>query len=265
MGSQVTLTMNSDARRGAVWGAILVSLILLGWSLITGNLSLFALGIVGLGTGFYLLRGRQWLAKLRDSASQSAAQVPPPRTQAGSKSAGSPAEVQPASDVDALVESMLARGRFALLLRPQIVSNLTDSQRAAALELLEESMSLVPEGRVHLIGTEAQIHADGEEALAAVDGSRGREEGRIVAVAPLFLDRYSVTNEQFQHFVDEGGYEQLAIWEPEALPAMLEFVDKTGHPAPRFWRDGRYEPGEDGSARRRRELVRGRGVCPLVR
>ena len=60
-----------------------------------------------------------------------------------------------------------------------------------------------------------------------------------------YLDRYPVTNAQYHQFVRHGGYEQMAIWDPEIWPAVLDFVDTTGHAGPRFWRDGRYPRGED--------------------
>src|SRR5262245_16538779 len=37
----------------------------------------------------------------------------------------------------------------------------------------------------------------------------------------------------------------MAIWDPEILPAVLDFVDRTGHPGPRFWSHGRCAAGED--------------------
>jgi iron(II)-dependent oxidoreductase len=53
-----------------------------------------------------------------------------------------------------------------------------------------------------------------------------------------------VTNEQFQQFVDAGGYEQLEFWHEESLPALLDCVDQTGCPGPRYWSDGQYPNGE---------------------
>jgi iron(II)-dependent oxidoreductase len=37
----------------------------------------------------------------------------------------------------------------------------------------------------------------------------------------------------------------MAIRDPEVFPAVLDFDDQTGHPGPRFWRDGHYPRGED--------------------
>ncbi len=74
------------------------------------------------------------------------------------------------------------------------------------------------------------------------------------APVPAFLiDRYEVTNMQFQKFVAAGGYRDQTFW-PETLivngrpvpwaKATQAFVDQTGLPGPRFWRDGTYPEGK---------------------
>ena len=37
----------------------------------------------------------------------------------------------------------------------------------------------------------------------------------------------------------------MAIWDADVWPAVLDFVDPTGHPGPRHWRRGRYPRGDD--------------------
>jgi iron(II)-dependent oxidoreductase len=76
-------------------------------------------------------------------------------------------------------------------------------------------------------------------------GERPSSPGRVVQVQRFFLDRYPVTNEQYYEFVAAGGYEQVALWEESILPAVLDLVDRTGMPGPRYWRDGCYLPGEE--------------------
>jgi iron(II)-dependent oxidoreductase len=56
----------------------------------------------------------------------------------------------------------------------------------------------------------------------------------------MYLDRHPVTNRQYQAFVDAGGYEQMAIWDPAIWPAVLDFVDTTGNAGPRYWANGRF-------------------------
>ena len=141
-------------------------------------------------------------------------------------------------DEHSLVENMMAQGRYALLLRPQIASELTEKQFDLAVEQFEDSMALVPAGRVAL----GQIDDLLEEGRLDTELLK-RRPTRVIEVSPVFLDRYAVTNEDFQRFVDSGGYDQMTIWEEEIWPAVLDFVDETGHPGPVHWRNGTYAPG----------------------
>jgi gamma-glutamyl hercynylcysteine S-oxide synthase len=139
-----------------------------------------------------------------------------------------------------LVEDLLANGRYALLLRPDTKKHLTQLQVMHAVRQLDEAMALVPAGRVLLGQLAEQAHAIG--AAGEMDAKLAARN--LVHVDPAYLDRFCVTNEQYQQFVDAGGYEQLEFWHEEALPALLDFVDQTGAPGPRYWADGQYPIGE---------------------
>jgi gamma-glutamyl hercynylcysteine S-oxide synthase len=128
------------------------------------------------------------------------------------------------NDIDALVEQMLAQDRYALLLRPQIAGNLSESQFAQALRVLGECMALVPDGEVQL-----------DEG----------DSSRAVSIHRFFLNRYPVTNRQYYEFVAAGGYRQAALWDESILPGVLEFVDSTGNPGPKYWQNGCYAEGEE--------------------
>ena len=102
-------------------------------------------------------------------------------------------------------------------------------------------MSLVPAGKVML----AEL-ADLASASGGITDAKPKQLARnLMTVEPVYLDRYTVTNEEYQQFVDAGGYEQLEFWDEETLPALLDFVDESGCPGPRFWWDGTYPPGEE--------------------
>lgn len=137
-------------------------------------------------------------------------------------------------DTAALAQQMLAQGRYALLLRPEIAPNLDQQQLRAAAEAMEEAMALVPAGEVAL-----GRWGDGD---ATDDEAAEDAPPLVVQVEQFFLDRYPVTNREFYEFVAAGGYEEMAIWDPEIWPGVLEFVDLTGYPGPRFWKNGRYDP-----------------------
>jgi len=140
-------------------------------------------------------------------------------------------------DPNGFVDELLAQGRYALLLRPQIAGRLDDLQFQQALRALAEGMALVPDGEVLLEPLQRGLwDGPGEEGATA-------EPGRVVHVEPFFLDRHPVTNQQYYEFIEAGGYQEAELWNPLILPALLTFVDETGLPGPRFWREGRYAPG----------------------
>jgi serine/threonine protein kinase len=73
------------------------------------------------------------------------------------------------------------------------------------------------------------------------------------AVAAFLIDRHEITNAQFEKFVAAGGYRDQTFWpetlivngHPTAWPkAVQTFVDQTGLPGPRHWRDGKYPEGK---------------------
>ncbi len=133
-----------------------------------------------------------------------------------------------------LVDEMLLRGRYALLLRQQLIGNLTSDEAALARASLAAGMCLVPGGPVALASPD---ELSGDDCL-------GRR-GTVLRVEAFYLDRAPVTNYEFRQFIVRGGYEQMAIWDPDVWPAVLDFVDATGHPGPRYWRRGRYPRAEE--------------------
>jgi serine/threonine protein kinase len=68
-----------------------------------------------------------------------------------------------------------------------------------------------------------------------------------------YVDRYEVTNRDYQKFVDSGGYEKKEYW-PEKFTkdehdlswseAMAEFRDPTGRAGPSTWMAGHYPEGK---------------------
>jgi iron(II)-dependent oxidoreductase len=183
-----------------------------------------------------------------------AAPLPSPRRRESTRSGGDdeqPArEQQPVLEqlqsaptphsTDSLVDELIATGRYALLLRPETKQHLTQMHVVRAIRQLDENMALVPAGRV-LLG---QLAEQSHSACGPTDVDPKLLQRNLVNVEPVYLDRFCVTNEEYQRFVDSGGYEQLEFWHEEALPALLDFVDQTGSPGPRYWANGQY-PNDD--------------------
>jgi iron(II)-dependent oxidoreductase len=143
-------------------------------------------------------------------------------------------------NTESLVEDMLSTGRYALLLRPETKRHLSQLQVVRAIRELDAAMALVPAGRV-LLG---QLAEQSNSTCGAADVDPKLARRNMVNVEPAYLDRFCVTNEQYLQFIEGGGYEQLEYWQEEALPALLDFVDQTGAPGPRYWHDGLFAPGE---------------------
>jgi eukaryotic-like serine/threonine-protein kinase len=84
----------------------------------------------------------------------------------------------------------------------------------------------------------------------------GRDANRFGSMGDLddyWIDRFEVTNRQFQEFVDQGGYRRRDYWrEPfiegeTSVPweeAVGRFRDATGQPGPATWRSGTFPDGQ---------------------
>lgn len=145
-----------------------------------------------------------------------------------------------AAEANELVENLLSTGRYALLLRKETIGHLDRDQYARVIHKLDERMALVPAGAV-LTGMDAERATLNQEL-----GTTGQLSGDSTAksVEACYLDRYAVTNADYQQFVSSDGYEHLEYWPEESLAALFDFVDASGEPGPRYWQQGHYLPGE---------------------
>ena len=89
--------------------------------------------------------------------------------------------------------------------------------------------------------------------MTFVEGANAEEYWRD-AVGNFFIDKYEVTNVEFQKFVDAGAYQDQSLWEGlefledgQPVPwkeAMKRFVDASGEYGPSTWCAGRYPVGK---------------------
>jgi eukaryotic-like serine/threonine-protein kinase len=70
---------------------------------------------------------------------------------------------------------------------------------------------------------------------------------------PYYIDRFEVTNRDYQKFVDSGGYQKKEYWTEKFLrdghelswdEAMAQFRDTTNRPGPAGWVAGHYAEGQ---------------------
>jgi len=196
------------------------------------NLPLFGIGAASFALGvMYILGRRTSRASMPPKAPAAPAVAPTPIAHQEPRAPVAP------EDTEGLVEQMLAQGRYALMLRPQVVGNLSAAHRERTRDELTEQMAFVPAGEVEL----------GPWDEHALDGAQQDEDRHtaVYRVDAYYLDRYPVTNRQFLEFVMAGGYEQMALWDAKILPAVIDFVDQTGCLGPRYWRHGRYHEGTE--------------------
>jgi iron(II)-dependent oxidoreductase len=64
---------------------------------------------------------------------------------------------------------------------------------------------------------------------------------QAVYVDAFYMDRFAVTNADYLRFVECGGYSEMELWPKEIWASLLQFVDQTGKPGPRYWKQGRPE------------------------
>ena len=133
------------------------------------------------------------------------------------------------------VGQMIAQGRVALLLRPQIAASLSAADLEAAQAALDDVMAIVPQGPV-------AVRSRSFDSLE--EGAHARAE-RLISVEGLFLDRHAVSNREYLDFLEDGGYDQMSLWDEAIWPAVLGFVDQSGQPGPRYWENGMFAAGLD--------------------
>lgn len=133
-----------------------------------------------------------------------------------------------------LVDQLVEQRRIALLLRPQVAASLSREQLEAAQQALDDAMAIVPEG---LVAVYARAYEHSDERTV-------KQSERLIQVDGFFLDRLAVTNREFLDFLDDGGYEQMSLWDEAIWPAVLGFLDRTGQPGPRFWANGVFPSGQ---------------------
>jgi len=132
--------------------------------------------------------------------------------------------------VDVGSADLVRSGRYCHVLANGNDQPREDGLLAQAWKALEKEMALVPTGETRLLSFEDEV---------LVSDRSERPPAQRVTVRAMYLDRYAVTNRQFARFVAAGGYGRANLWPPEILPFVLQCVDTTGAPGPRYWAHGK--------------------------
>jgi iron(II)-dependent oxidoreductase len=123
-----------------------------------------------------------------------------------------------------MARQLIADGRYAFLLLPEAVSDVSKTEAKPAWNALADAMAIVPQGVVPI------YTAAGTLIEAQIDA--------------FYIDRHAVTNRQYQRFVDAGGYDSLEIWPKEIWPSVMKLTDRTHRPGPRGWENGKHPVGK---------------------
>jgi iron(II)-dependent oxidoreductase len=133
------------------------------------------------------------------------------------------------------VRRLIREQRYFQVLAPQSGVEFDEVSVSLAWQSVEAAMALVPQGQVPLRQERASEDPDG----FSIDSAHCQSTN----VEPFYMDRTAVSNTEFLHFVQAGGYSDASLWPQEILPTVLQFVDQTRQPGPHFWSGG--EPDKD--------------------
>ena len=109
------------------------------------------------------------------------------------------------------------------------------------IRIVLDKLSAAPPGMVRVMGKNFQTRTPNLAELPEIE------------LKDYYIDRFEVTNRQFQEFVDAGGYGNRALWmvpfvkDGRQVPwaeGIREFVDGSGRPGPAAWRNGGYPEGQ---------------------
>ncbi len=109
----------------------------------------------------------------------------------------------------------------------------------------------VPRGMVWVGDQSPRVAAGGEPEGVHLPGIEHLAPPQI---GDFFIDRHEVTNRDYKHFVDAGGYADPSFWKEPFVDggkvvkfkdAVARFVDKTQRPGPAQWEVGDYADGTD--------------------
>lgn len=138
-------------------------------------------------------------------------------------------------DAPADVRRLIRERRYCKVLAPNDGLSFDEESQRYGWQAVRREMALVPGGEVSLLTDLAVATEWGFEFQPAAY--------EHIPVNSVFMDRHPVTNADYRRFVASGGYTNPELWPADVLPSVLQFVDRTGSPGPKYWVGGK--PPED--------------------
>ncbi|MEO1615351.1 MAG: formylglycine-generating enzyme family protein [Planctomycetota bacterium] len=150
-----------------------------------------------------------------------------------SGSAPAPALDFPGAPPD--IRRLVRNRQYLNVLQPRDGVQFDPESQRFAWRAIDHDMAYVPGGTVLLQGEYATSSEDGFALIPQTIGTSETES--------VYLDRWCVTNADFERFTEAGGYEDVTLWPEQVLPSVLQFVDSTGTPGPALWERGAPKKG----------------------
>jgi hypothetical protein len=154
------------------------------------------------------------------------------------------------------------------------------SARLPSSEWIEVGEAPIGEVRLPVAPFQWRAHAEGRQSAEGLHSAYGGDlkvrllppeevpegmvlvpEGEIetaaemISIEEFWIDRYEVTNAEYQRFVDQSGYR---------TPTLAPFEDTTGQPGPATWRLSRHGDGEEQLPVRGISWYEARAYCESV-
>ncbi|HKR64225.1 MAG TPA: protein kinase [Thermoanaerobaculia bacterium] len=197
------------------------------------------------------------LAAIEKSMTEVTVETDPPGARATLRRF-TPGRVTQAEDVGVtpLNKYRIARGDYVLTLAKDGYASV--ERPVSASPIMVEGLEVAPPLRP--LHVKLQKAAEVPEGMVAVQGGSYRLSGwsrpdeQRVELAPFFIDKYEVTNRDFERFVRAGGYARRELWKHPFVDehgatlsfeqAMARFHDTTDLAGPRSWAGQTYPQGQ---------------------
>lgn len=134
------------------------------------------------------------------------------------------------SDAPPDTRRLIRDRRYCRVLSSEADIQFDVASRQFAWAALEHEMALVPGGNVCLTSDTIVATHEGFEIVS--------EQGDLLSVDSVYLDRNCVTCADYAKFVQSNAYSDARYWPEEILPNVLQFTDRTGNPGPKHWSNG---------------------------
>ena len=152
-----------------------------------------------------------------------------------------------------IVDLELPRGEYKAFIEMEGFESL---ERVVSSELNRTEVRFGGDPAIRIDATMISLAETPSDMVFVPGGEYGLIGWRYLDEIPLdgfYIDKYEVSNERYQEFIRAGGYSNASFWthpisdgdrELSFADAMRLFMDRSGLPGPREWRNQEFPEGE---------------------